>query len=55
MREEEKKEKLKSTIRILGKLDEKSLVIIESGAGLLLARQRMEKGDNNLKTPRKIS
>lgn len=42
MREEQKKEKLKSTIRILGKLDEKSLLIISTGAGMLLARQQME-------------
>ena len=40
--EKQKKERVERTAKILAKLDEKSLLIIESGAGLLLARQKME-------------
>lgn len=41
--EKQKKERIERNAKILAKLDEKSLLIIESGAGLLLARQKMEK------------
>ena len=37
------KEKLKDTIKILMQLDEKSLLLIDSGVKLLAARQELEK------------
>lgn len=45
MKDAEKKEKIKNTVSILAKLDAKSILIVESGAALLLARQQMEKGE----------
>lgn len=36
------KEEVKKTVKILTKLDKKSLLIIQSGAGMLLARQELE-------------
>lgn len=40
---EEKKNNIEKTIRILMQLDEKSLLLIDSGAKLLMARQEMDK------------
>lgn len=40
---EQEKEKLRRTVKILVQLDETNLLIIESGAGLLLSRQKMDK------------
>lgn len=39
----EKKNNIEKTIRILMQLDEKSLLLIDSGAKLLMARQEMDK------------
>lgn len=45
---EERRTKLESTIGILMQLDEKSLLLIDNGAKLLMARQRLEsKGADN--------
>lgn len=38
-----KEESIKKTVNILMQLDEKSLLLIDSGAKLLAARQEMEK------------
>lgn len=42
MKDAEKKEKIRNTVEMLMQLDEKSLLIVESGAALLLTRQEME-------------
>lgn len=39
----EKRNNIEKTIRILMQLDEKSLLLIDSGAKLLMARQEMDK------------
>lgn len=41
----EKEQDFKRIIRILMQLDEKSLLLIESGAKLLAARQQMDEGE----------
>lgn len=38
-----KEENIKKTVNILMQLDEKSLILIDSGAKLLAARQEMDK------------
>lgn len=42
MMEKERKERVRSTVQILMQLDERSLLLIDSGARLLAARQDME-------------
>ena len=42
MQTELKKDDVKNTVRILMQLDEKSLLLIDSGARMLLARQELE-------------
>lgn len=44
----EKKLDLEKTVKILAQLDEKSLLLIDSGAKLLAARQDMEKKEREL-------
>lgn len=41
----EKEQDFKKVIQILMQLDEKSLLLIESGAKLLAARQQMDEGE----------
>lgn len=43
----QEKEKIRRTVKILMQLNETNLLIIESGAGLLLTRQKMEKGERS--------
>lgn len=43
----QEKEKIRRTVKILMQLNETNLLIIESGAGLLLTRQKMETGERS--------
>lgn len=44
-----KEDNIKNTVKILMQLDEKSLLLVDSGARLLAARQKMDRetADNN--------
>lgn len=48
MQTELKKDDVKNTVRILMQLDEKSLLLIDSGARMLLARQELEESKKSL-------
>ena len=41
--DDRKKKDLEKTVKVLMQLDEKSLLLIDSGAKLLMARQEMDK------------
>lgn len=49
MQAELKKDDVKNTVRILMQLDEKSLLLIDSGARMLLARQELEESKKEVK------
>lgn len=48
MMEKERKERVRSTVQILMQLDERSLLLIDSGARLLAARQDMERKEKDI-------
>lgn len=48
MMDKERKERVRSTVQILMQLDERSLLLIDSGARLLAARQDMERKEKDI-------